>query len=593
MISTSRYKFKNRDIPVNCARPAFLSRYGLILIALSLSISMPAYANRKSQTIRNLILEKRHDEAQEKCERWGASTAKSDTDLREVCAQAFWDSAMRDDKVSSWQNYQTKWEGTTWQEKAFWREGKAQLRELGDIAGEADYLAVAEKFDGTEHAETAMSLAASAAIRTVDSPEIALYLAEKYAGHPSLPTLVERFPEAFIQFEIVGRSARAYIEPPVAYDLPEPMWMGRQATGALMPWEKAVKDHLKATGVSDMVAMRAFRAGKESGPGLPLCPLPDAPVGFTVGVAVSLGERYAFKEVPYDPSCVSAYPAIMSFENGKFKSISLAPQHLIKVPQNESKRQSSFDFVRPIGDVSFVDNKLYRATGKTYAVAPLNGAPGWLTDKPPGNFRVLIHELRGTGPTKGWGIKPSGKSLRITNPQNLDWTMPNSELRFLSPLASYTIGLQGVIISPAAKPVPMSNGTPPPGVTKLRVTKIGEQDLLAAGLQLASAGLKTAEVELADGWEVDLDNDGYAERFLRGKYQSTEVVFVLDQDEKNGKRTYVYETKHAMNGGSPAPQPKAIISSASRSLFWSGTEAGTQYAVQVFVDRGGYNIHRQ
>ena len=171
--------------------------------------------------------------------------------------------------------------------------------------------------------------------------------------------------------------------------------------------------------------------------------------------------------------------------------------------------------------------------------------------------------------------------------------MPNSELRFLSPLASYTIGLQGVIISPAAKPVRMSNGTPPPGVAQLRVTKIGEQDLLAAGLQLASAGLKTAEVELADGWQVDLDNDGNEEQFLRGKYQGTEVVFILDQDEKNGKRTYVYETKHAMNGGSASPAPKAMVTKSSRALYWTGNEAGTQYAVQVFVDRGGFNIFRQ
>ena len=131
-------------------------------------------------------------------------------------------------------------------------------------------------------------------------------------------------------------------------------------------------------------------------------------------------------------------------------------------------------------------------------MAPLNGSQGWLTDKPPCNFRVLIHELRGTGPTKGWGIKPSGKSLRITNPQNLDWTMPYSELRFLSPLASYTIGLQGVIISPAAKPVPMSNGTPPPGVTKLRVTKIGEQDS-CSGSSTGVCRIKTAEFH-NDGW---------------------------------------------------------------------------------------------
>jgi hypothetical protein len=118
-----------------------------------------------------------------------------------------------------------------------------------------------------------------------------------------------------------------------------------------------------------------------------------------------------------------------------------------------------------------------------------------------------------------------------------------------------------------------------------------EQALLGAGLQIASAGLKTDQVELADGWEVDLDNDGHQEKILRGKYQNQEVVIILDDDQIQGKRTYVYASDHSMNGGSSAPAPKAIVHNKERAFYWAGKEDSKSYVVQVFLDRGGFSIY--
>lgn len=576
--------FGFRDIPVK------FRGFGLLLCFGLLFLSPNASANRKSQTIRNLILEKRYDEAKDKCERWDASKTKGDKTLREACAQAWWPTVEGDDQISSWKTYQEKWKGTEWAEKAFWREGKATLRDLGETGSEEDYIAIAERFEGTEHESVARKHAASAAIRAVTSPEVASLIARKYEGNPELPILVERFPETFVQFQISGRSIHAHLDPPIPYDLPSPMWVGRYPTGALVPWQDAVKEHLKSAGISEMVVMRTFRGGPGVAGTMPLCPLPDAPPGFVLGVSVSVGEKYAFREVPFDANCLLAYPVIMSFESSKLMGISVAPQHFVAVPQSSGASKETFDFVQPIGDVSFYENRMYRSTGRTFAVAPLNGAPGWLTDKPPGNGRVLLNTLKGTGPSDGWTVKVVGQKLRIMNPKQVDWTMPNSELRFLSPLASYAIGLQGVIISPPSKAIRFSGGDAPMGAQEIQPTELKEDELLQSGYQLASAGLKTEKIELADGWRLDLDNDSTEEQVLRGQYKGKEVVFILDNDDVQGKRTFIYTTKHAMNAGSSAPRPKALKVKDMTVLYWRGVESGESYIVQVYSDRGGFDL---
>ena len=82
------------------------------------------------------------------------STSKSHTELREVCAQAF---GMRQCVMTRpfLEELPNKM-GSTMARKKILERGKGSLRELGDIASEAEYLAVAEKFDGTTR-ETAMS----------------------------------------------------------------------------------------------------------------------------------------------------------------------------------------------------------------------------------------------------------------------------------------------------------------------------------------------------------------------------------------------------------------------------------------------------
>ena len=139
---------------------------------------------------------------------------------------------------------------------------------------------------------------------------------------------------------------------------------GATAAGALMPWEKAVKDHLKAAGGSDSRVMRAFRAGKKR---TRIAPLSSAGCARWVysGGRCFLGERYAFEGSAIPPVCLLTLQR-SSFENNKFKAISCAsafPLWFLK-----TRQKSSLDLCVRL-EMRVFENKPYRATGKTYAVA--------------------------------------------------------------------------------------------------------------------------------------------------------------------------------------------------------------------------------
>jgi len=54
-------------------------------LLMSLLLTNPAQASRKSDTIRLLNLEKRYEEAQLKCVKWGAFEASAEPELRAFC----------------------------------------------------------------------------------------------------------------------------------------------------------------------------------------------------------------------------------------------------------------------------------------------------------------------------------------------------------------------------------------------------------------------------------------------------------------------------------------------------------------------------
>ena len=62
----------------------------MLPILISMIFTNVANASRKSDTIRLLNLEKRYEEAQAKCVKWGALEPTVDPELRGFCAQAHW-----------------------------------------------------------------------------------------------------------------------------------------------------------------------------------------------------------------------------------------------------------------------------------------------------------------------------------------------------------------------------------------------------------------------------------------------------------------------------------------------------------------------
>ena len=183
-----------------------------------------AWADR-IDTIRILLHEGKTEAAENRCERWNASSAMNNTELREVCAQVFWRSVEQSDRFDDWVAYRKTWSGTSWAELALKREAGARLASLEPNLSETDLLALSELYSETSDAPAFRALAADAAVRDVQDGPDALRVAETWPLHSGLPQLVEQYPEHFLNVTVDERTVAVTLKEP--FDIPlntEPEW---------------------------------------------------------------------------------------------------------------------------------------------------------------------------------------------------------------------------------------------------------------------------------------------------------------------------------------------------------------------------------
>ena len=567
-------------------------------LALWILMGSTAWASRKSDSVRLLIAEKRYEDAQAKCTKWKAMENDAETSLREYCAQAFWPKAEGLDTIAGWQEYQNQWVGTDWAKKGFEREGLVALRTLPDTSPEEAYLEIVEQFSGYKVAEKALLKAGAAAIRDVQSNGEARRVASIYGEHEDIMDLVKRYPEEFVSVSIDGDSVKVKPKIQIGQLIQiEPHFWAFKEDEQIKKWDDVVKEHLEDAGIEPVAIMRQIQNHQGGGAVFPLCQIPGMTDNAMVGVAVPVEGNYVFESVGWDPKCENTQSAVAVYSRKQLQYFSYADEYSIDLGLKKGGRKNFTSFVRRTGDAILFDNSIYVPVGKSFVRYPLTGAQPWLTDKPPGGLRYKLDTtLRGTGIPKGWGIQGVSEGIEIKTPNAEYWVVPSGELRFFSPLVLDLLGMNGFERSSQSLPevewqVDASGVFRAPiGAVPIDVRKLTEQEIKANRNHIGGAGLDPYQLNVVDGFAVDLDNDRTNEKVIRAIYNEQEMVLVLDSDEKQGNRTFIYSTNHAIHGKMAASEPFAIKVEEQILFAWSGIEDKRAYLEIVYSQDGSFMI---
>ena len=568
---------------------------GQLLITLLLMGT--ADASRKSDTIRLLNLEKRYEEAQKKCQKWGALEAASEPELRGFCAQAHWINAEDVNTVEGWQAFQEQWSGTDWEIQAFKREGKEALKLLGNTAPESAYLGVADQFFGYDVATEAKILAGGSAIRDAQSQEDAERIRAEYPKHPDIGMLIERYPGAFY-FLSLHEDGSIVVDGDydVTLRVSSPFWGYRTGQGEVVPWSEAVRKHLNEGGIPPVHIMQAIQEAEQNKTPLPLCPLDVNDDASSVGLAMTVGLTAVFTPQPWSDDCSAKETSIMVYSNRSLLHVSMAPGQNISLGLKRGRRDFT-SFVRKSGEPILFDGNIYVPVNKSFAIYPVTGSTPWLTDKPPGAMRTQMdNTLRGAGLPAGWKLEGAGNGIAVSSPDIEQWELPRGELRFFSPLMRQLLGILDLDYDTASLPEvawtvdAKGVSTAPEELLPVDYRKLTEEQIKSLRYHIGGAGLDPYNLKVVDGYALDLDGDNKDEKVLRAQYKEFEVVVVLDVDSKNGNRTWIFGTEHAIHGKMAPPAPITMVVGDQRVFAWSGVEDGESYLEVIYSEEGSFNM---
>ena len=566
-------------------------------LAFLILIGSTAWASRKSDSIRLLIAEKRYVDAQAKCIKWSATKNDAETSPREYCAQAFWPKSEEVDTIAAWQEYQNQWVGTDWAKKGFEREGIVALRSLLETSPEEAYLDIVEQFSGYKVAEKALKEAGNAAIRDAQSHEDAKRVVQVYGDHENIIALAYRFPEEFVTIEITGHSvsikSRVEIE---SFD-PEAHFWAFRGDGEVKNWDDVVKKHLEDAGIEPVAVMRKVQNHKGEGPVFPLCPISGVTDTAEIGIAVPLADNFVFEPVEWDENCSLDQTAVAIYSRKQLQYFSFSSGYSLDFGLKKGDRNNFTTFVRRTGDAVLFEDSIYVPVGKSFVRYPLSGTAPWLTDKPPGGLRYTLDTtLRGVGIPSGWGIQGVPDGIKITTPLEGNWVVPSGELRFFSPLVLDLLAMSGFGQEKEGIPAvewDIDKGgvySAPVGSVPMDVRKLTDQEIKGTRYHIGGAGLDPYQLNVVDGFAVDLDNDRKVEKVIRAVYKEKEVVLILDTDEKSGNRTFIYSTDHAINGKAISAAPFAIKVGEQVAFGWSGVESKKTYFELIYSQNGSFVI---
>ena len=572
----------------------------MLPMLMSLMCMNVADASRRSDTIRLLNLEKRYEEAQSKCVKWGALEPAVDPELRGFCAQAHWINAETLNSIEGWQAFQEQWAGTDWAQNAFVREGKVALQSLGDNAPEAAYLSIADQFFGYDVADDATVLAGKAAIRDAQVQEDAERIRSEYPKHPDLIQLIERYPGAFYALSL-HEDGTIIVDGQYETNLKisEPFWGYRTGQGEVVPWTEAIRKHLNDSGIPSVHIMQAIQESQQSKQPLSMCPVDFDDTEGQLGLALTVGLTAVFEPQPWDEDCSTKGTSVMVYSNRSLLHVSMGSGADISLGLKRG-RANFTSFVRKTGEPILFEQNIYVPVNKSFAIYPVSGATPWLTDKPPGAMQTQMdNTLRGSGLPPEWKLQGASEGIRISYPdiaESDEWILPRGEMRFLSPLMRELLDIKDISFEESTPPDILWQvdaegvSSVPESLLSVDFRKLTEEQIKALRYHIGGAGFDPYNLKVVDGYALDLDQDGRDEKLLRAQYKESEVVLVLDVDDQHGNRTWIFGTNHAIHGKMAPPTPMTAVVGDQRMIAWSGIEDGQPYLEIVYSDAGSFNI---
>ncbi|MFT5681397.1 MAG: hypothetical protein ACI8RZ_002303 [Myxococcota bacterium] len=576
----------------------------LMLLGVGMTAALAA---ERSDSVERKLIDNDYEGARKKCEKWEASSPEAESPLREVCAKAYWPLVEATDSAAAWRTYTNTWAGTDWAETATERLASATLRELPADASEEDLLWITEEFYDSRAAREAAEMAADAAIRDVSSGGEALRAAKRYPGHAGLSAFVERYPEKFVKATITGHEVTITIEPEIAipeYMTPTPLWVARWPGGHSQAWREVATQHLLAAGLDE-----SLTRPEGGGPGLPLCNIPGQPEGWHAAVEVRVGTGRMYRPIPWEEGCgPDVLPIVLTVTGSAISGLSLAPGHAIDLlGRGVDGRDHSRAFVSaPGGSPTLSDGRLFLQSGRVWVVYPIDGGPPWLTDRAPTGSAILTTALIGTGPPPGLSLSRVDEQLVLSGTDATEpWVMPSGEVRFLSAMAQKVLGVGPALLAEVKPGAPALSdvvpwakeasgyltAAPPSGARSVTLTSLNDAAIEKARLRVAS-GVDLDNLEIIDGWGLDMDADGAEEIFLRTLVDGRGTLIVLDVHPTLGNRLFLYASPNAGTPSAPQNKPFAFHYGGHFYMAWAGV-ASSQTSFLELVRYSGESFRSQ
>ena len=545
--------------------------------------------------------------AQAKCERTGATYSTADQDLREICAEAYYEKAKEKNSVGSWIRFQQTWGGTTWMGPAREMEGAAALRELGEAAEEHAYQSYMDRYGDTKYALQAEQMMMEAAIRGVDNSKDAVRVARKYPNHRLTPSLVEKYLTSFIRMDLNGSDITVSLEPAISVPgkAPQGKWVASYSEDVFVDWNQNAEGHLKDIGASQMFVDRA--KGNSTGQVFQPCQIPEAE--WKLGILVEVGETRQFFPNAGVESCKRRpWPAFTIHRNGTLDTLSLGPELTLRFPTDPAAQwfgwgptdvDTRMFIPAPAGKPILVGTVIGQPVGRLFLLHPLaGGMPWYVAQPPPAEALELPTDLKSTAIPLGWSIRsdegPMGPgessegTITITGEPlgGSIWTLPPGEIRVMSPLVQEITKLNRSNVSllrERMKPVPPLTGRAGPmGSTPVPFAEVPNIDQVTKDLR--SFGMA---VKVTRAWQGFVGSDGPQEVIFEGTIGGVAAKGLLDPFEGGGGFRLFIWYKDARSQAEDE-EMLAFKHSGAAYVAWLGKSAeGDNYVEAIHFEKVG------
>ena len=550
-----------------------------------------AEASRKADIIRRLHEQDRFEEGEKYCDKWLAVESPPEG-LREQCAEIFY-RAVDATSSQAWNDFREKWEGTTAAKKAQNPYVELMIQELNGEGSKKEYEELEALALDPEIKQRCVSAGVASALKQVSSASEAKELALELDGKEELYVLFEKFPLVF--FDVTTQTNKITVQQNLESTLENPSatWARKCQEEEPVAWDIVVKEQLIKEGISKEQVMNRLQNSTKMETLFSLCPLMDQEDECQIGVTLKSNKHTAFIPQAWDTEC-SSQPVLMTFTKRRLRALSVQEEHLIELVNplyGEERIRGNLQVFTKLKKKPFLyENSLYSQHNNAFVVFPLDGNPPFISEKPPGTWKLMMgKKIKGANIPASWTVEnKEGIEVDLGETER---NLPSGALVMFSPHASDFLGLSRIVPVSLEPPlVEWNRQKRPRGSVVLDVEALSPSGVNSASKQVFAAGFGSADIEVYDGWSLDIDRDDEEERILRLSIGEKEALAVLDYDNESGPKTYIFETNHAIHGSTRAPVPQAFEQDDKTILYWTGREGQLRYIEWVFALGTGYEM---